>query len=95
MSGDGCFRGSTTSCDRADAVRIDAKLNSIIFDPSQNPKSAHKAKPLDARAVRFSEPRRGYAWSLAKSVALQLKKLASDRVFARYWGHEHRCAYAK
>jgi hypothetical protein len=33
------------------------------------PEISPKAKPSDARAVRFSEPRRGYAWSLGSALA--------------------------
>jgi hypothetical protein len=29
----------------------------------------------------------------AESLSEQLEKLARDKVFAWYWGHEHRCAY--
>ena len=33
------------------------------LSPPPKPEISPKAKPSDARAVRFSEPRRGYAWS--------------------------------
>jgi hypothetical protein len=41
---------------------------------------AFKAKPLDARAARFSEPRRGYAWSLGSALATSRAYLANNRV---------------
>ncbi|MDB5611878.1 MAG: hypothetical protein JWP25_8778 [Bradyrhizobium sp.] len=42
-----------------------------------------KAKPLDARAVRFSELRRGYALSLGSALAISLAYLANDSVTSR------------
>jgi hypothetical protein len=39
-----------------------------------------KAKPLDARAVRFSEPRRGYALSLGSALATSRAYLANNSV---------------
>jgi hypothetical protein len=39
-----------------------------------------KAKPLDARAVRFSEPRRGYALSLGSALATSRAYLGNNSV---------------
>jgi len=44
------------------------KLPSQVL-PVPKPEISPNAKPLDARAVRFSEPRRGYAWQRLSDLA--------------------------
>src|ERR1700737_3599248 len=59
------------------AKRTFAKHRRLLSAKTRN---QPKAKPLDARAVRFSEPRRGYAWSLGSALATSRAYLANNSV---------------
>ncbi len=66
------FAGTSAIGGEADIRR------SVRFGKCAKTRNQPKAKLLDARAVRFSEPRRGYALSLGSALATSRAYLAND-----------------
>jgi hypothetical protein len=60
---------------KADSAQYSQHVSNV-----PKPEISPKAKPLDARAVRFSEPRRGYALSLGSALATSRAYLANNSV---------------
>jgi len=71
--------GILTNVRLAPEAFIQRTLGSIR-DVRKVPKPEISPKPLDARAVRFSEPRKGYAWSLGSALATSRAYLANNSV---------------
>jgi hypothetical protein len=78
-----------TSFGSARALRNDGKLDKVQLEWLTELLAAKTKGDLILMSHHFIVS----GWDTpAKSLSLQLGKLARDQVFAWYWGHEHRCA---